>query len=67
VYDAADGRIDGGAGTDVLRIAASGLTLDLSAISNSVIINTEVVDLTGTGNKQVECHAFRRAGALLHH
>ena len=41
---------DGGAGTDMLRFAASGQTLNLTTLDDAKIQNIEVIDLTGTGN-----------------
>jgi predicted RNA-binding protein with TRAM domain len=52
-------RINGGAGLDILKLDGSGLTLDLTAISNqagitpassSRIESMETIDLSGTGN-----------------
>src|SRR6185369_9034393 len=53
VYDAADFLIDGGAGVDTLVLAGSGATLNLTAIANTVIVGTEQIDLTGTGDNTV--------------
>lgn len=52
VYEENDSRkVDGGGGTDTLSfIGRSGLTLDLTAESNSVFRDIEIVDLTGLGN-----------------
>lgn len=50
VWDAADGSVQGGAGTDTLRIEGGGVALDLTAIANTVITDIELIDLTGTGN-----------------
>jgi len=50
IYDPLDSRIDGGAGGDVLRLAGSGLTLDLTLVPDNVITGIETVDLTGSGN-----------------
>jgi FG-GAP repeat/RTX calcium-binding nonapeptide repeat (4 copies) len=43
-------RIDGGRGTDTLRIDGNGVALDLTKISNNRISGIEQIDLTGTGN-----------------
>jgi hypothetical protein len=34
----------------VLKIDGSGVVLDLTAVSDTVITNVEIIDLTGTGN-----------------
>ena len=44
-------RVDGGGGTDTLDfIDRSGVLLDLTAVSNNVYRDIEVIDLTGAGN-----------------
>lgn len=50
VWDAADGSVQGGAGTDTLRIDGSGITLNLTTIADTLISDIEVIDLTGIGN-----------------
>ncbi|HUP93820.1 MAG TPA: hypothetical protein VM164_02850, partial [Burkholderiales bacterium] len=56
IYDPADllgtaaTVYDGGAGTDMLRFAASGQTLNLTTLNDAKIQNIEVIDLTGSGN-----------------
>lgn len=50
IWDAADGSVNGGAGTDTLTVNGSGVTLDLTTIADNVVTNIEVIDLTGTGN-----------------
>lgn len=45
VWDAADASVDGGAGTDTLLLDGSGVTLDLTLFSGSVIKGMEVIDL----------------------
>ena len=42
-------RIDGSTGNDILRLADSGTTLDLTSISNVKISGVETIDLTGSG------------------
>ena len=49
VSDTSFARIDGGTGTDTLRIDGSGITLDLTQILPSVITDIERIDLTGSG------------------
>ena len=43
------GTIDGGAGTDVLKLAADNMALDLSGLGTGKIEGIETVSLTGTG------------------
>jgi Ca2+-binding RTX toxin-like protein len=50
VYDGLDRRVDGGSGSDTLRLPGSGLTLDLTAVSNLRFTGIERIDLTGTGS-----------------
>jgi hypothetical protein len=50
IYDAADGSVDGGAGTDTLKVNGAGVVLDLTAIADDVIQNIEQISLTGSGN-----------------
>jgi Ca2+-binding RTX toxin-like protein len=49
VWDAADTRVDGGAGTDTLK---SG-DLDLTAVANTKIVDVERINLTGGGDDRL--------------
>jgi Ca2+-binding RTX toxin-like protein len=42
--------IDGGEGTDTLRLTGAGQTLDLTAIPDTDVLNIEIIDLAGGGN-----------------
>src|SRR5262249_44311260 len=42
--------IDGGSGTDILRLDGAGQSLDLTAINQSEIQGIEQIDITGTGS-----------------
>ena len=51
VFDAADtSGVDGGTGTDILSVAGSGVTIDLTAIADGVFEGFERIDLTGAGD-----------------
>ena len=50
VSDTTFERIDGGGDQDTLAIDGSGVTLDLTGLSNSLITGVETIDITGTGN-----------------
>jgi len=55
IYDSVDKVVDGGAGIDTLRFAASGQTLDLTVTNPSLVLsNIDVIDLTGTGNNTLK-------------
>jgi hypothetical protein len=43
-------RVDGGGNIDALELDGSGLTLDLTNISNTRIQDIEKIDITGSGN-----------------
>jgi len=50
VWDAADALRDGGTGiADVLKVNGASVTLDLRLVDNTKILNTEVINITGTG------------------
>jgi Ca2+-binding RTX toxin-like protein len=49
-------KVDGGAGTDTLRISGSS-TLDLTALSNSAILGIERIDLTANGPQVLKASA----------
>ena len=43
-------RIDGGNGLDTLRLAGSGLTLNLTTLADNKLTSIETIDLRGSGN-----------------
>ncbi|MBA5249987.1 MAG: hypothetical protein FE834_10765, partial [Gammaproteobacteria bacterium] len=47
-------NINGGGGIDTLKLDGSGLTLDLSKISNNRIKDIEKIDLTGSGDNTLK-------------
>ncbi len=53
VPDLAARRIDGGSGSDTLRLAGTGQTLDLALFRNR-IEGIETIDLTGSGNNTLK-------------
>ncbi len=57
VPDLAFARIDGGAGTDTLALAGTGLALDLTAPGEPRVTGIERIDLTGTGNNALTLSA----------
>ena len=50
IYDSVDSKIDGGIGTDLLKLNGSGITLNFSQLTFGTITNIEKLDLTGIGN-----------------
>jgi hypothetical protein len=50
--------IDGGSGTDTLRIQGSGRLLDLSVRPNNKITGIETIDVTGSGDNTLELAAL---------
>jgi len=50
VSDLTFADIDGGNGTDTLRLDATGLTLDLTAVADEEVAGIEQIDLNGGGN-----------------
>jgi len=50
VWDPLDGSIQGGLGTDTLRVDGGNKALDLTMIANTKITNVEIINLTGSGN-----------------
>ena len=53
VYDAADTRLDGGAGFDTLCIAGGGVTLALRDIDDTRLVHIEHIDLAGDSDAHV--------------
>ena len=55
IYDAATDtlKVDAGTGTDILSVAGSGVTIDLTAIADGVFEGFERIDLTGAGNNSL--------------
>ena len=51
-------RVDGGAGTDTLALAGSGMSLNLTTILDPKIQNFEIIDLTGTGSNTLTVTAL---------
>ena len=50
IWDPADASLEGGAGTDRLRIDGGGMVVDLTVVPDNVITDIEVITLTGSGN-----------------
>ena len=53
ILDAADASVQGGTGIDTLRIDGGGVTLDLTAVANTVHRGIEAVDLAGAGDNSL--------------
>ena len=53
VWDAADLRVQGGYGSDTLRLAGTAVTLDLDNLSGTQLRGIERIDLTGTGGNHL--------------
>jgi Ca2+-binding RTX toxin-like protein len=53
IWDAVDTQVDGGAGTDTLRINGAGQVLNLQSVANDKILNVEVINITGSGNNSL--------------
>jgi hypothetical protein len=47
-------RVDGGGGIDILQLEGSGLTLDLTKISDRRIQDIEVIEMTGSGDNTLK-------------
>ena len=52
-FDASDSVIDGGVDFDILYLSGSGITLDLTSISDSIITGIEKIDITGDGDNSL--------------
>lgn len=52
-FDASDSVIDGGVDFDTLYLPGSGITLDLTSISDSIITGIEKIDITGNGDNSL--------------
>ena len=50
IYQASDTSVQGGAGADILKVNSTGVVLNLTAVSNTVYTDIEVIRITGTGN-----------------
>lgn len=53
ISDLAFLRLDGGNGTDTLRLDGGGLELNLTTIPDGKLQNIEVIDITGTGSNSL--------------
>jgi hypothetical protein len=57
VSDLNRAHIDGGPGTDTLRLNGSGQTFDFTSLADSKIQNIEAIDFTGTGGNDLNLAA----------
>jgi len=53
ISDTSFKRINGGTGTDTLRVDGAGITLNLTTLANNKIMGIEQIDLIGTGNNSL--------------
>jgi hypothetical protein len=58
VSDATFARIDGGGGSDTLRLDGSGIDLDFTAIAQNTVTGIERIDLTGSGDNTLTLTAL---------
>jgi Ca2+-binding RTX toxin-like protein len=54
VWDPQDGSIDGGTGNDILQVNGANVTLDLTLLDNSKLIDVEIINITGSGNNTLK-------------
>jgi Ca2+-binding RTX toxin-like protein len=58
VSDATFARIDGGGGSDTLRLDGAGIALDFTAIAQNTVTGIERIDLTGSGDNSLTLTAL---------